>query len=44
MRNACWQLFDEPAASTFGFAFHSLRVKLTKIDVMANTSRSSPRV
>jgi hypothetical protein len=32
------------AASTFRFAFHSLRAKLTKIDVTANTSRSSPRV
>ena len=28
----------------FNFAFYSLRVKLTKTDVTANTSRSSPRV
>jgi hypothetical protein len=31
-------------STSFYFAFHSLRAKLTKIDVTANTSRSSPRV
>jgi hypothetical protein len=28
----------------YSFAFHSLRAKLTEIDVTANTFRSSPRV
>jgi hypothetical protein len=44
MRNAGSRLLDEPAQSTLFFAFRSLRAKLTKIDVTANTSRSSPRV
>ena len=34
----------EAARSNYYFAFYSLRAKLTKNNVTANTSRSSPRV
>jgi len=37
-------LKPEPGPSPSRFAFYSLRAKLTKTDVTANTSRSSPQV